>query len=230
MVMLTGSKGYPNPLAGPLQAKADAAGLDAVVISFSLLSHASAFFHSEDQILKKAVEDVRKRWRLRSRILLSGYSAGAQYAHRFAFAYPHLVKACAAHAPGTWTTPDGRLLVDEIGEIKNPVEYLSSMANAKGVERRRYLFEEPDLAVAYSRRAAPEAVRIPFLVMCGTLDPRFEITRIFRDSLVEAGFAVESEWPKTPHNPFNDPRYDSEGERYTTRTVEFFNKIVSQSG
>lgn len=47
--------------------------------------------------------------------------------------------------------------------------------------------------------------------------------------MAEAGFVVESEWPKTPHSLI-DPQYDSERERYTTRTVEFFKKVVRRQG
>jgi hypothetical protein len=40
-----------------------------------------------------------------------------------------MVEAVAAHAAGTWTTPQGRLLVDDIGTIDDPSTYLASPAD-----------------------------------------------------------------------------------------------------
>lgn len=37
---------------------------------------------------------------------LSGYSGGGQFAHRFAWLYPHLVRRLCATAPGWWTFAD----------------------------------------------------------------------------------------------------------------------------
>ncbi|MEM9249209.1 MAG: hypothetical protein AAGB05_10990 [Pseudomonadota bacterium] len=37
---------------------------------------------------------------------LSGFSGGAQFAHRFTWLYPHLVGRLCATAPGWWTFPD----------------------------------------------------------------------------------------------------------------------------
>ena len=234
-------------MAAPLRAGADAAGLDAIVITPTLPHrdsplpnrghrNASAFLDGEDQLLQRIVEDVETRYRVRDKMLLSGYSGGGKVAHRFALQYPHLVKASAPCAPSTWTTPDGRLLVGQIGEIKNPVEYLSSQSNAEKymssnptqIKRSQHLFGNPKLAVAYSRRAAPGAKDVPFLVMAGTLDGGFAMAQKFARSLKDAGFIVESEWPETPHGAVNDPRYKSEYERYTTRTLRFFTEVVSR--
>ncbi|WP_299971665.1 hypothetical protein [uncultured Roseobacter sp.] len=40
---------------------------------------------------------------------LSGYSGGGQFAHRFAWFYPHLVGRLCAAAPGWWTFPDSQV-------------------------------------------------------------------------------------------------------------------------
>ena len=64
----------------------------------------------EGQFLRDVLREVQKDYRLRTKILLTGYSRGAQFAHRFALALPEQVEAVAALASGTWTTPEGRLL------------------------------------------------------------------------------------------------------------------------
>ena len=63
----------------------------------------------EGEFLEAIVKAMRADYRLKSKILLAGYSRGAQFAHRFALAHPEVVEAVAPLASGTWTTPDGRL-------------------------------------------------------------------------------------------------------------------------
>ncbi|MHB1131611.1 MAG: alpha/beta hydrolase [Chloroflexota bacterium] len=57
--------------------------------------------------LRALIEElpVRTGLRLQSRVLLYGFSRGAQYAHRFALAYPDMVESVVAMAAGTYTLP-----------------------------------------------------------------------------------------------------------------------------
>jgi poly(3-hydroxybutyrate) depolymerase len=53
------------------------------------------------------IAEIGKTWKLRPKIILNGFSAGAQFAHRFTFHHPELVAAVAAHSPGSWAKLDG---------------------------------------------------------------------------------------------------------------------------
>ena len=180
----------------------------------------------EEAFLKSVLEEVRGKYNLHSKILLSGYSMGGQFTHRFAFGNPDLVHACASQAAGTWTTPDGRLLIQEYGEVKNPGAFLSSRKNATKIPSRLSNLFEARVAQVAGRPAAKGAEKIPFLVMCGTLDPRWSIAKEFASSLEKSGFHVETAWPVTPHRPNrpNDGKYSAEFAKYPWRAIEFFTK------
>jgi poly(3-hydroxybutyrate) depolymerase len=184
----------------------------------------------EAAFLQEIVKTMRAAYRVEPKILLTGYSRGAQFAHRFAFAFPELVEAVAPLASGTWTTPDGRFLVEELGEMKNPVTFLAKSENSAAVpERLRNLFE-PRVAAVAAAKAKPASRQIPFLVMCGTLDPRLPIAKEFVRSLEALSYTVEVEWPKTPHvcnaaNPCS-PEDQAEFEKYSRTTVEFFARVT----
>jgi predicted esterase len=45
---------------------------------------------------------LKKRFRLRDKLFIAGFSGGAQFAHRFAIRHPELVAGCAAHSGGSW--------------------------------------------------------------------------------------------------------------------------------
>ncbi len=67
----------------------------------------------------------------------------------------------------------------------------------------QYQLHEKILLTGYSfggQLAHPGAEAIPFLVMCGAQDPRFENTQVFVQHLEAAGYAVETGWPDTPHS------------------------------
>ena len=74
----------------------------------------------------------------------------------------------------------------------------------------------------------PGAENIPFLVMCGSLDPRHEIARQFAQALEKAGYRVESEWPRTPHGSRSDVEFQVEFKKYPRRAVEFFLRIAGK--
>ncbi len=47
---------------------------------------------------------LSKKYKLKRRMFLYGFSGGAQFAHRFTFKYPRYVSGCAAHSAGSWAT------------------------------------------------------------------------------------------------------------------------------
>jgi hypothetical protein len=66
-------------------------------------------FQNADEFYCQNVADVlaqieRAGWPLQPRILVDGFSGGAQFAHRFALRYPGRVFAVAAHSAGGWAT------------------------------------------------------------------------------------------------------------------------------
>ncbi len=58
--------------------------------------------HAEKLI--KLFEGLGKRYMLRDKMFLHGFSAGSQFVHRFAMNHPKLVCGVSAHSGGTWAT------------------------------------------------------------------------------------------------------------------------------
>jgi len=54
---------------------------------------------------RELVAEVGKRWKLHPQVFLHGFSAGAQFAHRFAFRNPAMVAGVSAHSAGSWDPP-----------------------------------------------------------------------------------------------------------------------------
>jgi poly(3-hydroxybutyrate) depolymerase len=205
-------------------------GLEAIVVSPSSpdadLNAIRFPTLGEGEFLEAIVKALRADYRLKPKILLTGYSRGGQFAHRFALARPDTVEAVAPLASGTWTTPDGRFLVEELGEMPAPHVFLAKAENAAKVpERLRNLFE-PRVAAVAGAKAASGAQRIPFLVMCGTLDPRLPIAKAFVASLEALGYQVEAEWPRTPHLCPCPPDQAEEFQKFSRKAVEFFRRVT----
>lgn len=225
-----GNGGSPFPNVSMARFAAESA-LDAIVISPSFLNddnNASRFPSlGEGAFLDAVLREVRKEFRLRPKILLTGYSRGGQFSHRYALAHPDRVAAVAPLASGTWTTPDGRFLVEEIGEVRSAGGFLTDTANASRAPTRfRDLFSARIAAVA-EVKAATGARDVPFLVMCGTLDPRLPIAQEFARSLQSLGYQVSVEWPRTPHacpDAACRTEYAPEFEKYLRRTIAFFSQ------
>lgn len=57
--------------------------------------------------LKELVAEVGKTWKLHPKIIVHGFSAGAQFVHRFTFKNPELVAGVSAHSGGGWATLEG---------------------------------------------------------------------------------------------------------------------------
>ena len=212
-------------------------GLDAIVVSPSFPLEASGANRfpvlGHGALLRQVLEDARNGIQAPThpKILLQGYSRGAQFAHRFTLWNPELVHAAAPFGSGTWTTPDGRLLVDVVGEVGDPKSFLADPENGVDWPDTRAELFDPRVAEVAGLPAKEGAEEIPFLVMCGTLDPRLEVAEMFAQSLEDAGYMIETEWPVTPHS-----RYDSgelvgehlpEFKKYSRRAVEFFLKVTS---
>jgi pimeloyl-ACP methyl ester carboxylesterase len=202
-------------------------GLDAIVVTptFDQEDADAGRFPSlgEDEFLKSIITGLRQQYLLREQILLFGYSRGGQFSHRFALQNPELVRACAPLAAGTWTTPDGRFLVDGVGEVKDPRAYVIS-TNAEQVGENQRTFSSRVVSVA-DLPAKPGAEKIPFLVMCGTLDTRIEIARAFAATLEAEGYKVQTEWPRTPHSPTEDFPM-AEWDVFFRRATEFFIEVT----
>lgn len=226
-----GGNGLSHFLAKDVRRVADELGLDAIVVSPSFSNddpQASQFpALGEGKFLQAVLEDLRRQYQLEPKILLTGYSRGGQFSHRFAFAHPELVEAVAPFAAGTWTTPDGTLLVEALGEVEAPGPFLSDPENASlAPERLKEIFS-PRVAQAAGIPALPEARSIPFLVMCGSLDTRFDIAQCFAKDLEAAGYHIETEWPCTPHGSRNDEEFKDEFEKYARRAVGFFLSVTA---
>lgn len=52
--------------------------------------------------MKAIIKELAKEYKLEHKLFITGFSAGAQFAHRFALANPALAAGCAAHSAGDW--------------------------------------------------------------------------------------------------------------------------------
>ena len=57
--------------------------------------------------LKELSAQVGRTWKLHPKIIVHGFSAGAQFVHRFTFKNPDLVAGVSAHSGGGWATLEG---------------------------------------------------------------------------------------------------------------------------
>jgi poly(3-hydroxybutyrate) depolymerase len=59
----------------------------------------------EDEKLLAILDEVGQRYSIGTKAFVSGFSGGAQFAHRFAFAHPERTLAVAAHSAGWYDPP-----------------------------------------------------------------------------------------------------------------------------
>lgn len=227
-----GGKADKNKYAAAMRRLADEAGLPTIVIQPQFITEDKQVSRfpslGEDAFLLAVLEKVRAEFKLHGKILLNGYSMGGQFTHRFALAHPNVVQACAPFAAGTWTTPDGRLLIEEYGEVADPKAFLSTAENSARIpERLRDLFD-PRVAGVAGLKAAEGAERVPYLVMCGTLDTRLSIAQDFATALKASGYRVETEWPRTPHSS-DKGEHVAEFEKYSISAIAFFKRHTGPS-
>ncbi len=208
---------------------------DAIVVWPTLTSSSGRRFasHGEDEFLLRVLDELGDEYQLRAKMLLTGYSGGGHFSHRFALQNPGQVEAVAPFAAGHWTTPDGTLLTNSLGEVSDPVAFFSDEANAQSVsEGFSYMFD-PEVARAAGNPAKAGAKDIPFLVMCGMRDPRFSVTQQFAEVLREEGYMIRAEWTETPHSCSGGTdevcmaEFQSEFDKYYLRVVEFFQELTT---
>ncbi len=225
-----GSNGQTFWLAKELRRVSDEMGLQAIIISPSFLKddpNAQRFpILGEGAFLKYLLDEIHSKYQLQPKILLNGYSRGAQFTHRFALWNPDIVQACAPLSAGSWTTPDGRLLLFSVGEVKNPESFLASQLNSNGLPRSQMSLFEYRVAKVSGRPASAGATSVPFLIMCGILDERFEMAKKFARTLDSLGYTTKTAWPRTPHGGRNKEEYRAEFEKYSQVTVAFFLEIT----
>ncbi len=78
-----------------------------VLVAPNFIGKFNEFEGGSDRTLVKIVEEVSQDYRIdRDRVLLSGFSWGAEFAYRFAMSYPSLVSAAALLNPGTLPAPE----------------------------------------------------------------------------------------------------------------------------
>lgn len=56
--------------------------------------------------LEELMTRIAQTWKLHPKIFLHGFSAGAQFSHRYAFRHPERVAAVSAHSGGSWAGLD----------------------------------------------------------------------------------------------------------------------------
>ncbi|MEL7237296.1 MAG: hypothetical protein AAGK78_00420, partial [Planctomycetota bacterium] len=126
-----------------------------------------------DEALLQHLRHISKRLALHERLLITGFSGGGQFAHRFALQHPEHVHACAPLAAGSWTSPGGEFfgMMDDEGWLDRPGWNKQTIHD-----------------VAHCP-AAGHWQHIHWLVGVGNLDhpSRVESARRFHQSLVDAG-------------------------------------------
>lgn len=216
-------------MAKQIRQECDRKALDAIVIcpTFARAEANTGNTHAfpgfgEGDFFKKVIQDLRSKYRVKERILLVGYSRGGQFTHRFTFQNPELIEAAAPLAPGGWTTPSGDFWHYEVGQIRhdNVGAFLTSTDNALSGELARFA-QEAGLP------SKPGTKRIPFLIMCGTLDPRIGNAKLFAQRLRESGYKVEVGWPEVPHSNLLGDKYGNESLKFFARTVDFFLQVTA---
>ena len=225
-----GSNGQTFWLTKDMRRVADEMGLQAIIISPSFLKddpNAQRFpILGEGAFLKHILDEIHSKYQLQPKILLTGYSRGAQFTHRFALWNPAIVQACAPLSAGSWTTPDGRLLLFSFGEVKNSESFLAAPKNGADLpESQKSLFEYRVAKVA-GRPASFGAKNVPFLIMCGIMDERFKMAKEFARSLDSLGYTTKTAWPRTPHGGHKKDEFHAEFEKYSHVAVEFFLEVT----
>jgi poly(3-hydroxybutyrate) depolymerase len=199
------------------------AGINAILVTPSFKNDMTTWFPSlgEGDVLIQMIDRLRTTYPLFPKILIAGFSGGANFVHRFTFEHASMVSAAVAYAAGSWTTPDGRFLVKGLGEVRDA----RTFANGQPIPtsmlpgREHYLNE---VAVTTGiRRLPPGTPPVPFLVMCGTRDvERIDNAKAFARSLSDHGFPLETDWPDASHELTPD---------VIQRTIKFFQRVTGVS-
>lgn len=225
-----GGNGKDHWLGKDMRRAADLGELPVIVISPSFpleTPNAQQFpILGGTSYLKAILQDVKQRYSLHPKILLSGSSRGGQFAHRFALGNPELVAACVPIAAGTWTTPEGRFLLYSYGEVKSPETFLTSSPDQLNLNPKQHILFTPEVAKVAGMKAAAGVKEVPFLVICGTRDPRLKMAKRFATLLKEQGFKVETLWTNTKHGGGGGLEDRSEYFKYSQTAIQFFHNFV----
>ena len=62
---------------------------------------------AHEEKLDALIAEIRRTWKLHPKFMVHGFSAGAQFAHRYAFRHPERVAAVSAHSGGSWAQIEG---------------------------------------------------------------------------------------------------------------------------
>lgn len=79
---------------------------DVIVLGPSFVNGYQSGDGANAEKLKELITKIGTKWKLHPKILLHGFSAGAQFTHRFAIRHPELVGVASAHSAGSWSPPD----------------------------------------------------------------------------------------------------------------------------
>lgn len=83
-------------------ARAFAAFDDCLIVAPSFVEGFQLLQANTDQQVLDIHKQLSRDFELHPRIFVAGFSAGAQFSHRFAMRHPDRVIGCAAHAGGSW--------------------------------------------------------------------------------------------------------------------------------
>jgi predicted esterase len=73
--------------------------------------------------LAELIAQIGRAWKLHPKHFLHGFSAGAQFSHRYAFRHPERVAAVSAHSGGSWAQIDGE---DRINPAAKDIPFVVS--------------------------------------------------------------------------------------------------------
>ncbi len=81
---------------------------DVIVIGPSFVTRGEKTYQGGDGVHAEKLiglfKDLKKKYKLRDKIFLHGFSGGSQFVHRFTMGHPEIVCGVSAHSGGTWAT------------------------------------------------------------------------------------------------------------------------------
>ncbi|MEM8874032.1 MAG: hypothetical protein AAGD32_07205 [Planctomycetota bacterium] len=136
---------------------------------------------------RKVLDFIDGELGVSSRMLIRGFSGGAQFAHRFAFRHPYRVAACSALGAGSYTLPDGTLIGMMVED-----DYFT-----------RPEFADPAIRAAGEQPACNGWQPIRWQTGCGRRDveSRVKSAKAFADALRVDGASVEQVTWDAEHDP-----------------------------
>ena len=124
----------------------------------------------DGELLAEVQRFTRDRSAYHQKLCLYGFSAGAQFVHRFTYAHPDRVACCAALSAGSWTHPNGTF---------------SDHPGRPGFLDRKPC-NIPEVHRVAHRKARNGINKVRWITGCGRKDIRYDTTRAFHANLKEA--------------------------------------------